>query len=92
MNEVTVCIPSPLRAFTEGADELRVPAETVAEALAAIGDRHGGFLSRVLTPEGRLRPHVNMFVGQESVKALDGLATPLPTGAVVLIVPAVAGG
>ena len=92
MNEVTVCIPVPLRAFTEGAAEIRVPAETVEDALAAIGERHGGFLSRVLTPEGRLRPHVNVFVGQESVKGLDGLATRLPGGAVLLIVPAVAGG
>jgi molybdopterin converting factor small subunit len=92
MSAVTVNIPAPLREFTGGAGEIRLDAATVDAALRAIELSHPGFLGRVLTPEGTLRPHVNVFVNADSVKALDGLATRLPAGASVLIVPAVAGG
>jgi molybdopterin converting factor small subunit len=54
--------------------------------------RHPQLLPRVLTPEGELRPFVNLFVDRDSVRGLQGLATPVPPGAIVSIVPAVAGG
>ena len=87
-----VSIPAPLREFTAGAGEIRLDAATVDAALHAIERSHPGFLGRVLTPEGKLRLHVNVFVNADSVKALDGLGTRLPAGASILIVPAVAGG
>lgn len=92
MNAVRVNIPGALRDFTGGAAEVEVRAATVGAALAAIGETHPAFLARVLTPEGELRPHVNVFLERDSVKSLDGLATPLPQGAALTIVPAVAGG
>ena len=92
MSQVTVSIPAPLRDFTDGTSEVALSAATVGAALAAIGERHPDFLARVLTPEGRLRRHVNVFVNADSVKALEGLDTPLPAGANLVIVPAVAGG
>jgi molybdopterin converting factor small subunit len=46
----------------------------------------------VLTEEGRLRPHVNVFVGEESIRFLEGLETPLPDGCEVAILPALSGG
>jgi len=92
MSNVTVCIPPPLRVFTDGAGVLPVEADTVIEALATLGRAHDGLLSRIITPEGQLRPRVNVFIDQESVKMLEGLATPLHEGATVIIVPAVAGG
>jgi molybdopterin converting factor small subunit len=92
MSEVTVSIPAPLREFTAGAAEIRLDAPTVGAALTRIGADYPGFLGRILTPEGGLRPFVNVFVNADSVKALEGLDTPLPADARVLIVPAVAGG
>ena len=92
MSNVTVCIPPPLRVFTDGAKELPVTADNVGDALRTLGRAHDGLLVRIVTPEGTLRPNVNIFVGEESVRTLDGLSTSLPEDAVVLIVPAVAGG
>ena len=40
----------------------------------------------------RLRPHVNVFVGRDSVRYTGGLLTPLRDGAEVAILPAVSGG
>jgi molybdopterin converting factor small subunit len=47
---------------------------------------------RVLTEQGLVRRHVNVFVGDESIRFLDGLDTPITDGATITIVPAVSGG
>jgi molybdopterin synthase sulfur carrier subunit len=39
-----------------------------------------------------VRPHVNVFVGTESIRFTGGLNTPVPDGAEIWIVPAVSGG
>jgi len=92
VNQITVQIPAPLRPFADGASELDVPAATVGEALANLGEERPALLSRILTPEGELRPYVNVFVGERNVRRLDGLRTPLAPGDVMAIIPAVAGG
>lgn len=92
MSQVTVQIPPPLRPFAGDAAELRVEAGTVAQALDAVGAGRAALLARILTPEGELRPFVNVFVGERNIRRLDGLATPLAAGDVVAIIPAVAGG
>jgi molybdopterin converting factor small subunit len=54
--------------------------------------RHPGVWDRVLTEEGAVRQHVNVFVGDESIRYTGGLDTPVPPSAVISIVPAVSGG
>ena len=68
------------------------PAARVADALAALWAAHPALRDRVMTEDGRLRPHVNIFVGRDSVRYTGGLDTPLREGAEVAIVPAVSGG
>jgi len=89
---VTVRIPYALRPFTNGAAQITVEAITLRHALSVIDRSHPGLRARVLTPEGDVRPNVNLFVGDASVRDLDGLDTTLVDGAVVSIIPAVAGG
>lgn len=92
MTEILVRIPAPLQGFAGGAHELRAAAGTVAEVLRELGALHPQLARRVLTPEGELRPFVNVFVGRANVRALSGLETAVPPGEVVSILPAVAGG
>lgn len=92
MSRVIVQIPPPLRPFADDAAELAVEADTVGDALACIGADRPALLARILTPEGELRPYVNVFVGERNTRRLDGLATPLAPGEVIAIIPAVAGG
>jgi sulfur-carrier protein len=47
---------------------------------------------RVLTEQGELRRHVNVFVGEESIRFLNGLSTVVEDGDTIMIVPAVSGG
>ena len=53
---------------------------------------HPGFAERLFDDTGNLRRFVNVFVGEEDIRFLEGLGTPVPAGAVVSVVPAVAGG
>ncbi len=92
MSEVTVRIPTPLRGFAGGADALQVEGATVAEVLAGLGERYPELTARLLTESGELRSFVNLFVGEHNVRSLQGLETPVDDGAVLAIVPAVAGG
>jgi molybdopterin converting factor small subunit len=92
MTHVLVRIPTPLRGYTRGADEVRVEGATVRDALASLGRKHAGILERVLDANGELRPFVNIFLGADDVRTLDGLATKPAEGAVLSIIPAVAGG
>lgn len=92
MSTVTVRIPTPLRQFTNGADEVYVEGTTVGEVLNTLGASHVGLLERVMNPHGELRNFVNVYVGGDNVRSLEGLATPVSEQDIVSIIPAVAGG
>ncbi len=92
MNTVVIRIPTPLRSYTQGADEVHVQGNTVKEVLEALGAVHDGVLARILSPEGEPRQFVNIYLGSQNVRALKGLQTPVKDGDVVSIIPAVAGG
>ncbi len=85
-------IPTQLRSLTDGAGEVSVQGDTVGDALKALEAAHPGFGERLLDDQGRLRRFVNVFVADEDVRFLQGLETPVPDGATISIVPAVAGG
>ncbi len=89
---VTVRVPTQLRTLTGGAGEVQVEGGTVGEALHALDARHPGLAERVFGPDGQLRRFVNVFVAEEDVRFLDGLATPVADGQTISVVPAVAGG
>ena len=87
---VTVRIPGPLRPFCEGKAQLVV--EGAASVDAAIAALPAGVRERILDEQGRLRQHVNVFVGPTDIRETGGLATPLTDGASVFVIPAVSGG
>lgn len=89
---VKVRVPTQLRPLAGGAGEVQVEATTVGEALKALDAVHPGFAERLFDDTGSLRRFVNVFLGEEDIRFLDGLATSVPAGAVVSVVPAVAGG
>jgi molybdopterin synthase sulfur carrier subunit len=89
---VTVRIPSVLRNLTAGQENLSLAAGTIDELLAAIEAAHPGVKARLCDEQGKLRRFVNVFVGEEDIRFLDGQKTALKDGDLVDIVPAIAGG
>lgn len=92
MNSVRIEIPPVLQPFAGNTAQLAVEARSVREALDRAGAGREPLRTRLLTPEGELRPYVNVFLGERNIRRLQGLDTPLNDGDVLVILPAVAGG
>ena len=72
---VTVKIPTQLRSVTGGESETTVDgATTVGEVLDGLYDRYDGLRDRI-AEDGDLRRFVNVYVGGEDIRFLDGLDT-----------------
>ncbi len=89
---VTVRIPTPLRSLTGGNEEVALEdVATVGAAIDLLEVRHAGIKDRLLDEKG-VRKFINVYVGEEDIRFLDGLGTPLKDGDQISIVPAIAGG
>lgn len=88
---IIVRIPAALRPLTGGQDEVPGAGATVGEVLEDLDVRHPGLKERVLDDKG-VRRFINLYVGEEDVRSLQGLATPVRGGETLSIVPAIAGG
>jgi len=89
---VTVKIPTQLRSASEGQAEVQVDGSSVREVLDALFAAHGELQARIADEDGSLRRFVNIYVSGEDIRFLDGLDTPVQSGAELTILPAVAGG
>ena len=89
--ETIVRIPTPLRTLTGGADEVIASGKTVGEVIEDLERRHPGIRERLLDDKD-VRRFINIYVGEEDVRFLDGLRTTLKAGDQISIVPAIAGG
>ena len=88
---VTVKLPTQLRAAAGGQASAQVEGSTVGEALESLFAEHGELRDRLMQ-EGDLRRFVNVYLDDEDVRTLEGLATPVREGGQLTILPAVAGG
>ena len=88
---ITVKLPTQLRDAAGGAALIQAEGATVGEALESVFGEHGELRERIYQ-DGDLRRFVNVYLGGEDIRFLDGLQTELPDGSELTILPAVAGG
>jgi molybdopterin converting factor small subunit len=84
-----VIVPSQLRSYTEGRDEVSAEGTTLAEVLADLDRQFPGLRFRVIDEQDRVRRHMLLFVGEDRQ---DDLNAPLRAGVAVQIVGALSGG
>jgi adenylyltransferase/sulfurtransferase len=89
---VHVKLPTALRPFAGHQDSVAVDGKTAGEVLDALFSRHEALKKQLLTPDGKMRNFVNVYVNEDDTRDLKGLNTPVKDGDTVLIVPAIAGG
>ncbi len=89
---VTVVLPGVLRPHAGGAHEVGVEGATVGEVLEALTTEHPALGRRLRDDRGDLSRFVNVYVGDTDVRDAQGLDTPVPAGAQVVVLPSVAGG
>jgi MoaD family protein len=88
----TVRIPPVLRPSTGGAKEVDASGDNVGDVLRSLADEHPSTQSQLFADGGELNRYVNVYLNDEDVRVLEGLETPVGTGDVLVILPAMAGG
>ena len=86
-----VRIPPTLRAEVGGRRELEASGETVAEVLDDLVDRYPPLAAQLLQ-DGELASFVNVYLGGDDIRTLEGLDTPVSANDQVILLPAMAGG
>jgi sulfur-carrier protein len=88
----TVRIPTPLRKYTQGQEEVSIAAADVRQLIDALESSYPGIRERICDDKGAVRRFVNIFVKDEDIRFLEGLDTKVGDADEVSIVPAIAGG
>lgn len=89
---VTIAIPTALRQYAGNQAAITVEAGTAGDILAQLVELHPALGKQLYSEQGQLRSFVNIYVGDEDIRYLQGVATPVPNGETVSIIPAIAGG
>ena len=84
-------IPTPLRAYTDNQAQVTAEGSTVGELLTDLVQRYPD-LENHLFNEGKLRNFVNVFLGDEDIRFLDGVDTEVEADDDLRIIPSIAGG
>ncbi len=87
----SIRIPTPLRAFTGGEASVEVAGNTVGEALAKLVEQHPDLRAHLFN-DADLRSFVNIFLGDEDIRFMQGLDTEIAPGDSLRIIPSIAGG
>src|SRR5262249_45225811 len=89
---VTVRVPTILRSYTAAASEVTASGATVVEILQSLEGQSPGIRDRIADEDGEIRRFVNVYVGDDDIRFADGVRTAVTEGAVMSVIPAVAGG
>jgi sulfur-carrier protein len=90
---VEVVLPGVLADLAGGAKHLQVDGGgTLREVLDTLAADHPLLGRRIRDEAGVLRRFVNVYVDGDDVRFTGGLGAPVPDGAVVQVLPSVAGG
>ena len=89
---VNILIPTPLRQFTGGKSEVAVEATNVGDALDALTKEHSELRKHLYTEQDSLRNFINIYLGDEDIRYLDGADTEVADNDTLMIVPSIAGG
>ncbi len=89
---VSVSFASPFLRLAGGSKDVEGNGRNVGELIEALESRFPGIRASILDGQGRIYPHLNIYLNERDIGTLSGLDTPLQEGDQVFIVPAIAGG
>ena len=88
----TVRIPTPLRKFTDGKEEVTAAGATVGEVIEDLETNFPGIKARLCDEAGAVRKFVNIYANEDDIRHLQDLKTAVKDSDEVSIIPAIAGG
>jgi molybdopterin converting factor small subunit len=87
----SIKIPTPLRVYTGNQAQVIVGGTTIGAALDDLVAQYPDLRPHLFNG-GELRNFVNVFLGDEDARFLDGLDTEIDEDASLRIIPSIAGG
>lgn len=84
-------IPTPLRVYTGSQQQVSVSGTTVGELLNDLTTQFPELRPHLFNGDS-LRSFVNVYVGEEDIRFLDGMETEVDEASAVRIIPTIAGG
>ena len=85
-------IPTPLRTYSAGQSEITLSGLTVSEAMDDLLEQYPDMKQHIFSEAGQLRPFINLFLGDDNIRDLQGLDTPIDENQRLLLIPSIAGG
>ena len=85
-------IPTPLRSYTNGQSEVNINGSNISDALTDLTTQYPSIRPHLFNDGGELRPFVNLFIGENNIKDLQGVDTPIKDGDRLVLIPSIAGG
>ena len=85
-------IPTPLRTYTGGNNQVEIKGSTVAEAMDDLVRQYPDMKQHIFSEDGQLRPFINLFLGDDNIRDLQGMDTPIAENQRLLLIPSIAGG
>jgi molybdopterin converting factor small subunit len=89
---VIIQIPTALRAFVDRKPDVSAEGATVRDVIANFAVAYPDIRTHLYDENGGLRSFINVYLGDNNIKNLNGLDTPLKDGDTIMLVPAIAGG
>ena len=89
---VQVRVTAVLQRLVGGEKAVAGEGETIGQLIEDLNQRYPGFRDQVLTESGDQQRFVNIYLNDEDIRFLGQLDTPVSTGDVISILPALAGG
>lgn len=89
---VTVRVPTPLRSFTNGAEEVAIEGNNIQEIVDNLEANHNGIKERLCDENGKIRRFLNVYINDEDIRFMQNQDTAVKDGDTISIVPAIAGG
>lgn len=86
---IRVLLPSQLHSYSGGVSRLEASGRAIDEVLDDLDRRFPGIKFRIVDEQGRLRPHMRLFVGKD---AASDIARPVRDGDELMIFGALSGG
>jgi MoaD family protein len=89
---ISVRVTAVLQKLTGGEKTVKASGASVASLLEDIESRYPGFKAQLYGEDGKLHRFVNVYLNDEDIRYTGGLETPVKSGDVIDILPALAGG
>ncbi|MDP9863840.1 MULTISPECIES: MoaD/ThiS family protein [Streptosporangium] len=86
-----VVLATALRPVAADAKEIQVSPGTLEEVLSEVGATYPQLYERIVDSAG-VRRFVNIYLNDEDIRSISGLATEVGEDDVLMVIPAVAGG